>query len=298
MEVPPSEIGLSICPTLLKVFEKAQLNDEESGWIYPDDISKYTGSYIRTRKGYKATISCRKLKFVRECESKREIEDYIKTMNIQNNFPIDSVYRFVYDEEKNIDHYEVKVYKNGKTKGPFYRVVKLDYYGMLLFNEYPFSASFSWIIDKQSHSKDGDPILVRKIKTANETNGNIERKTIKFDEELMKCDRNHKVFHLNENLLDNRAVNLAVVPKNAYQPRKLATNNTSGIRGVNLHRKAWRVEWTDLTGKNREKSFGFEAYGGDRKALALAAEFRMKIDRELCCLPQYRTNYDDSNEDE
>lgn len=60
------------------------------------------------------------------------------------------------------------------------------------------------------------------------------------------------------------------------QNRKIRTDNTSGVTGVNRYRNYWMCRWTDIGGKERSKSFNINTLGEDT-AFELACIHRTDV---------------------
>ena len=80
------------------------------------------------------------------------------------------------------------------------------------------------------------------------------------------------VDHIDRNKTNNMFNNLRWCTSSENNRNKTkATNNTSGVQGIDKYRNSWRSQWCDNEGKKKYKSFSIKTYGDDQaKALAIA----------------------------
>lgn len=99
-----------------------------------------------------------------------------------------------------------------------------------------------------------------------------EKAAIRLHRFITKCPKELQVDHINHNTLDNRKCNLNIVSHSENMQNKLiAKNNTSGITGVNWHKKD--KKWVATIGINGRKiRLGSFADLEDAKRARLTAE--------------------------
>lgn len=234
----------------------------------PDNVESYTGKIVKHEEdSFEAVIKTPIIKTSQICSTKEEAEAYIKEINIAAKLPVKYVFSITLGCAG--IYYENKLFSSRKDRQQHPDIVVLDKEGMLLFEKY------NWVGRTIGNYRE----LVRVV-----CDDEKNRSLVRFDREFMKCGEGYKVIHMNNNHLDNRTFNLKVIKQKALVPRKLAKNNTSGVRDVvsrvdDNGSRRWIARYKDKNGKRRTKSFYENKYGDEAKQMAI--EFRDKMEEEL-----------------
>lgn len=232
------------------------MTDNKESVIWPTLKIKYTGTYYLNRSfTYTVRINTRGIKFYRNVSDEKQALVLLKDKNLELKLPIRNLIYVVKNNEGKIDHLEMELTQNMRTK--------VDYEDLDVVQSKPFYSCNGYACYNENGSSKRLHNLI-----------------------LNHTPNDLTVDHINKNPLDNRRCNLRIVDMRTQAiNRTIQSNNTSGITGVHYDatNDRWIAKWKDSNGDKCTKWFSCKKYG-DVTAKQLAIKAR---EEAIKSLPHY-----------